>query len=224
MINSTPYGEVEKARRESSAKGNQNIKHYVQLAQLLEKQILGGEVQISQPEPDLMQESSLSQDNASTREIIFQPAKDCKLEISIASSMVKELSPLVLYLRYLARPGELLIIDEPEMNLHPEAQAKMIEFLAMLINAGLNIIITTHSPYVTDHLTNLIKAYDAENKDSIRGEFYLKRTEAFISKEKVSVYLIDRGKATKAMDEDGVIQLNTFGEVSDRISEIYFKL
>lgn len=34
--------------------------------------------------------------------------------------MVKELSPLVLYLRYLARAGELLIIDEPEMNLHPE--------------------------------------------------------------------------------------------------------
>lgn len=224
MINSTLYSESEKARRESSIKGNQNIKYYTQLAQLLEKQILSGEVQISQPESDLTQEGSLSQESAATREVLFQPTKDCKLEISIASSMVKELSPLVLYLRYLARPGELLIIDEPEMNLHPEAQAKMIEFLAMLINAGLNIIITTHSPYVTDHLTNLIKAYDAEDKDSIRGEFYLKRTEAFISKEKVSVYLVDRGKATKAIDEDGVIQLNTFGEVPDRISEIYFKL
>jgi len=52
----------------------------------------------------------------------------------------------------------------------------------------------------------------------------LKRTDAFISKDKVSVYLIDQGKATKAMDEDGTIELNTFGEVSDRISEIYFKL
>jgi len=58
--------------------------------------------------------------------------------------MVKELSPLVLYLRYLALPGELLIIDEPEMNLHPEAQVKMIEFIAMLINAGLRVLVTTH--------------------------------------------------------------------------------
>ena len=158
------------------------------------------------------------------RELLFQPTQDSRLEVSIASSMVKELSPLVLYLRYLAKPGELLVIDEPEMNLHPEAQAKMTEFLAMLVNAGLNILVTTHSPYLVDHLTNLIKAADVEDKESIRDEFYLKRTDAFISKEKVSVYLFDQGRATKAIGEDGVIELNTFGEVSDRLSEIYFKL
>jgi len=39
--------------------------------------------------------------------------------ISAASSMVKKLTPLVLYLRYLAQPREILIIDEPEMNLYP---------------------------------------------------------------------------------------------------------
>ena len=139
--------------------------------------------------------------------------------------MVKELTPLILYLRYLAKPRELLIIDEPEMNLHPEAQAKMIEFLSMLINAGLNVILTTHSPYVLDHLSNLIKAAEAEDREGIRCDFFLQRADAFISKNKVSVYLFDQqGHATNAMDEDGVIQLNTFGEVSDRISEIYFKL
>jgi len=138
---------------------------------------------------------------------------------------VKELSPLVLYLRYLAKPGELLIIDEPEMNLHPEAQVKMTEFLTMLINAGLNILVTTHSPYVVDHLANLIKANEVEDKESIRSEFYLKRSEAFISKDKVSVYQFDPQEyARKAIEDDGVIQWNTFGEVSDRISEIYFKL
>jgi len=138
--------------------------------------------------------------------------------------MVKELSPLALYLRYLAKPGELLIIDEPEMNLHPEAQVKMIEFLAILVNAGLKVLITTHSPYVVDHLTNLIKAHEVEKGEIIRSNFYLKRTDAFISKDKVSIYLFDQGQANKAMDEDGVIELNTFGQVSDHISEIYFNL
>jgi len=58
--------------------------------------------------------------------------------------MIKELAPLVFYLRYLAEPGELLIIDEPEMNLHPAAQTQIIEFLAMLVNAELHVLITTH--------------------------------------------------------------------------------
>jgi hypothetical protein len=210
----------ERAQRERMRKENSSVKKYIQLARLLEQEILYGEVQVSQPTKDLP-----ATEFGSSRQVLFQPtAKKRKLEVSIASSMVKELSPLVIYLRYLALPGELLIIDEPEMNLHPEAQVKMIEFIAMLINAGLNVLITTHSPYVIDHLVNLIKANKSEDKDSIRNEFYLKQTEAFISQHKVSVYLIDQGKATNVMDEDGALELNTFGEVSDRISEIYFKL
>jgi energy-coupling factor transporter ATP-binding protein EcfA2 len=221
MLYSLFKNELEgKAQREKDAKDNPKIKEYIQLAELLEKHILGGEVEFSQPELQGMPHAQVDP----ARELLFQPTQDSRLEVSIASSMVKELSPLVLYLRYLAKPGELLVIDEPEMNLHPEAQAKMTELLAMLVNAGLNILVTTHSPYLVDHLTNLIKAADVENKESIRDEFYLKRTDAFISKDKVSVYLFDQGRATKAMGEDGVIELNTFGEVSDRLSEIYFKL
>ena len=72
--------------------------------------------------------------------------------------MTKELVPLVLYLRYLAEPDDLIVIDEPEMNLHPAAQVEIIEFLAMLVNAGLNVLITTHSPYIIDHISNLIVA------------------------------------------------------------------
>lgn len=193
-------------QREQEVNRNQLIKKYVQLAKLLEEEILGGEVLYSE------------------QGTLFQPSSDSKLEISVASSMVKELSPLLFYLRHLAKPRELIVIDEPEMNLHPEAQAKIIEFLAMLVNAGLHILITTHSPYVTDHLANLIKANDSENKESIRNEFYLKQTDAFLSKEKVSIYLFDARRAIKAVDEEGVIDIDTFGKVSDRISDIYFAL
>lgn len=220
MIKSSfEYKSQERTRRSEIEKSSQQVKKFVQLARLLEQQILHGEVQISQPTEDFS-----SEEQNFSRQVLFRPVKNRKLEVSIASSMVKELSPLVIYLRYLALPGELLIIDEPEMNLHPEAQVKLIEFLAMLINAGLNILVTTHSPYVIDHLTNLIKANNAPNKGVICNEFYLKREDAFISKDKVSVYLIDQGKAMNAIGEDGTIELNTFGAISDRISEIYFML
>ncbi len=211
---------AERAQRARSVRTNSKIREYIQLAQLLEKQILRGDVKISPAK-------AVGQVNGDvTQEILFQPDDSNTLEIAIASSMVKELSPLVLYLRYHVLPDELLIIDEPEMNLHPEAQAKITEFLAMLVNAGINVLVTTHSPYVVDHLANLLKAAEKtdEEKEAVRDEFYLQRTDAFITKDKVSVYLIDDGSAKNALDEDGVIQWNTFGDVSDRISEIYFKL
>ncbi len=76
-----------------------------------------------------------------------------------------------------------------------------------------------------DHLSNLIKAYEVENKEEISKDFYLHRTDAFFCKDKVSIYLFNRqGKPKEAMDKDGVIKLGTFGRVSDDISDIYFKL
>ncbi|HCI78063.1 MAG TPA: hypothetical protein DHW02_00045 [Ktedonobacter sp.] len=193
------------------------IKQYMRLADILQKDILGGDVDFSTPDPDPQ------------REILFKPENDVygdipTLEISISSSMVKELSSLVLYLRYLAQPGEMVVIDEPEMNLHPEAQAKIIEFLVMLVNAGLDVLITTHSPYITDHLTNLIQASKHEDKESIKQDFFLQQSEAFIDKEKVSVYGFNDGKVNDVLDEDGVVSWNTFGDVSEKIADIFMKL
>jgi predicted ATPase len=141
----------------------------------------------------------------------------------IASSMVKELAPLALYLRYLARPDELLVIDEPEMNLHPEAQAKMIEFLAMLVNAGLRVLITTHSPYMVDHLVNLMHAakQPQEKRSELAEIFFLQNTDAFIAQDNVSVYCVENGTAENILRDDGKIEWQTFGDISNQIANIY---
>lgn len=204
----------EKARREKSR--TPAIRAYVHLSHLLEDRILGGNIDFSHPEPD------------PSREIVFQPEEgNASIEISATSSMVKELTPLAFYLRYFARPGELLIIDEPEMNLHPRAQAQMIEFLAMLVNAGLHVLVTTHSPYMLDHLNNLTLAYDNQDKETIRSAFFLQDTQAFIEKDKAAVYLISGGKFKSVLNNDNdedEEEWDTFGKISDQISDIYFKL
>ena len=46
------------------------------------------------------------------------------------SSMVSELAPLVLFLKYLVRPGDLLILEEPESHLHPAAQRQLARGIA----------------------------------------------------------------------------------------------
>jgi predicted ATPase len=199
--------------RIKQSENERQVQDYLTFSELIQKEILGGKLDFSKPEPDTM------------RELIFQPiGSNNILDLSVVSSMVKELSPLTLYLHYIAKPRDLLVIDEPEMHLHPEAQAKLTEFLAMLVNAGLNIIITTHSPYLVDHLVNLMIAAEHSDQESIKDKFYLKRTDPFIPKENVSVYLFENGTAKNILGEEGFIDWETFSEVSEDILQIKLEL
>lgn len=196
--------------RKAEQKHNDQVKQYIQLAQQLEQNILAGKVGFEEGEQQT--------------ELIYHPEGTAGMELTVSASMIKELSPLVIYLKYLAKPGDLLVIDEPEMNLHPKAQAKLTEFLGMLVRAGLYVLITTHSPYIVDHLGNLIQAEKRENKTDIQDLFYLKSADAFLSPEDVSVYRFDAGTATPILDPEGDIDWESFGDVSREISRIYSEL
>ena len=81
---------------------------------------------------------------------------DHDLPLMNASSMVSELSPVVLYLRHVVQPGDTLIIEEPESHLHPAMQVEFTRVLAAAVKAGIRIIITTHSEWVLEELANLV--------------------------------------------------------------------
>jgi hypothetical protein len=167
--------------RKKQQQEDPKISNFIMLANFLENDILLGKVEF--------------EEYGSSLEVLYKPTDDINLEVKVSSSMIKELAPLSIYLKYLAKPNDLVIIDEPEMNLHPAAQAEMTEFMGMLANSGLNLLITTHSPYIADHLENLMRASDCKNKEEIKKYFYLEREDAFISKNDVSVYLFDDGTA-----------------------------
>ena len=77
--------------------------------------------------------------------------------LDLASSAVSEIAPLVLYLKHvIAEPG-LLIIEEPEAHLHPRNQTELVKFLAQLVRRGMKVLITTHSPFIVEKLSNLIQ-------------------------------------------------------------------
>ena len=80
-----------------------------------------------------------------------------RFSLDEVSSSVRALVDLWFYLRYYARKGDLLIIDEPELNLHPRNQRLMARLLAMISRAGINILITTHSEYIIRELNYLIR-------------------------------------------------------------------
>jgi predicted ATPase len=73
------------------------------------------------------------------------------------SSMISELAPVVLYIRYVLAPGDHLIIEEPEAHLHPESQREFARALADLLALHVNITLTTHSDYLLTEINNLIR-------------------------------------------------------------------
>ena len=109
-----------------------------------------------------------------------------KFTLEHTSSMVSELAPLVLFLKYLVRPGDLLILEEPESHLHPAAQRQLARGIVRLVNSGVRVLITTHSDIMISQINNLLALRQASPELIAEGGF---ETEDFLSGEQVGAYL-----------------------------------
>jgi ABC-type dipeptide/oligopeptide/nickel transport system ATPase component len=90
-------------------------------------------------------------------QLYYEPkGKRIKFTMNESSSAVRSLLDLGFYLRHEAQQGDLLMIDEPELNLHPENQRRVARLLARLVNLGIKVFITTHSDYIIKELNTLI--------------------------------------------------------------------
>ena len=160
------------------------------------------------------------------REIKVNVKKGLDIDLYNASSSIKQIVPLLMYLRYRAQKDDLLIIDEPELNLHPETQAKMLEILGILVNMGVRVLLTTHSPYFMAHLNNLVSGNTEEPallKKQARS-LYLNDPRAFLNMEQVSAYEMKRNKLVTLKDPDFGIRWDTLGDVSAELQKRFFEI
>ena len=160
------------------------------------------------------------------KEIKVLVKKGLEIDIYNASSSIKQLAPLLLYLRYRASKGDFLVIDEPEMNLHPESQAKLLEALSILVNLGVRILLTTHSPYIMAHLDNLVNG-NHENPEILKRQcsyLYLQDERAFLPIDQVSAYEMKDNKLVSLHDPDYGIRWDTLSDVSVDIQQKFFQI
>lgn len=159
-------------------------------------------------------------------ELALTVGENLRIDLYNASSSIKQLAPLLLFLRYRAAPGQTLIIDEPEMNLHPEGQAKLLEALAMLANLGVHVLLTTHSPYFMTHLNTLI-ASDPKSKTRQKRQakhLYMGDAAAFLAPDDVSAYEMQpHGLVSLAEPEYG-IRWDTLSDVFSELQRRFFAI
>jgi energy-coupling factor transporter ATP-binding protein EcfA2 len=157
---------------------------------LMEKETINGDSLHSKvfPKPNRIKEplrkildesifhgAKVESDNTSLKRRFLLEVGNSKLPFMTWSAGQKEFMPLLLSLYYLMPASKVkmkndiktVIIEEPEMGLHPKAiQALMVVFLELIVR-GYKIIISTHSPILLELLwaLNYIKKYNGSSAD-----------------------------------------------------------
>lgn len=74
-----------------------------------------------------------------------------------------------------AAPGDLLLIENPEVHLHPSGQAQMGLFLAEVASSGVQLIVESHSDHVLNGIRRAVKSQRLQPED-VALHFFRPRT------------------------------------------------
>ena len=125
------------------------------VAEAIGKKIMHGKIQISRKSPVNYPDFHYA---------FKEDESNGGLPLLVASSMVSELAPVFLFLQHYVGQGDLFILEEPEAHLHPGAQREIANILVQLVNAGVHVMITTHSDTILEQINNAVVASGVKAK------------------------------------------------------------
>ncbi|WP_246112335.1 AAA family ATPase [Thermococcus aciditolerans] len=138
-------------------------------------------------------------------DILYRP-KGTKLKIPmyVASSLVVETMPLITFLKYgIIDKNSVVILEEPESHLHPEAQKLLARGLVKLVNRGVYVILVTHSPYIIQQINNNIRLFYLKQINKQKYKEFSKKygwdNDEALDPQKISAYLFDKDDHNKTI-------------------------
>lgn len=150
-----------------------------------------------------------------------------EMGLHLGSSTAKTFFGLWSYLNHLAQKGDCLMIDEPELNLHPRNQLAIARLLASLVNRGLRVIVSTHSDYMVREWGNLVMLGEPfDGRDALTQRHGLDASQ-WLKATDVSAYEFDEGAACPMLvSAETGISTRLFDESIERVNaaaqEIFF--
>ena len=133
----------------------ENIKQgrsdYYEFAVELERRLLHGNIETTE--------------NGEIEFLVGTVESEKRLPIHLTSSIVKAMASLILYLKYSARSNDVILIDEPEMNLHPDNQVMLARVFGELVNQGLRLFVSTHSDYIVREFNNMMMGKELQRAE-----------------------------------------------------------
>ena len=138
-----------------------------------------------------------------------QSAPDGRSQLSqresfFASSGQQEAVWILNVLFYYLVHGEktYFIVEEPESHLYPDAQKLITEFIALVKNAGNQIMLTTHSPYILGTLNNLLYANKISSQVHKEWLHQIISKEEWLNFQNFASYYAKDGACVPCMDEE----------------------
>ena len=141
------------------------------------------------------------------------------LPLYLSSSSTRSLLDFYIYLKHIASKNDILIIDEPELNLHPELQVKFVRILSSLVNLGIKVLITTHSDYIVKEINNLIMINNLKNKSEFIKKYKYGEYE-YINPNKLRFYIAENNSFINIETDEFGLKRTNFDETIDSINNI----
>ncbi|MCU0793006.1 MAG: AAA family ATPase [Opitutaceae bacterium] len=154
--------------------------------------------------------------------VTFSPrGADSPLSLHLSSSTTKSYFGLWFYLEHIARRGDVLMIDEPELNLHPDNQRQLARLLVRLVNLGQRVILSTHSDYLVREINNLIVLHEKfPGHEQLRQKFGYEADEGIAADQIRSWHFVGKGgvEPMEITADEGILA-TTFDEVIHNLNE-----
>lgn len=71
-----------------------------------------------------------------------------------------------------ASPGDIVIVENPEVHLHPKAQQDIGELLALVASCDVQVIVETHSDHVLNGIRLAVKGRTSVAPDDVAIHFF----------------------------------------------------
>lgn len=150
----------------------------------------------------------------------FQPNNSgISIPLASSSSLVTELSALSIVSRNMRR-GMFLIFEEPEAHLHLEAQREMAKYIAILVNNGVKVLITTHSDTFLQQLNNLIVLSSHPKRDILLEDLSIQKNELIMRDDVVGYDFVHKEGSTDVSP----LPLTRTGFVAESLNETLERL